>query len=111
MSNGKVLVIIATENREKILTAIMYAKNTAKYGWLEDIRVVFFGPSEKVLAQDREIAERAGELINLTRPVACKYIADADDTSNEIAKLGIDVEYVGELIADLVRQGYVPMVW
>ncbi len=107
----KLLVIIASGDREKVLTALMYAKNTIKYGWLENVRVIFFGPSENLLVSDTDITAAAAELAGLGQPVACKFLSDRDKTSERIESIGITVDYVGSMIADLIKDGYVPMVW
>ena len=107
----KLLVIIASGNRETVLTALMYAKNTIKYGWLEDVRVIFFGPSENLLVGDSDVTASANELAGLREPVACKFLSDRDGISERIESLGISVDYVGSMIADLVKDGYTPMVW
>ncbi|MDF1539906.1 MAG: hypothetical protein P1Q69_13495 [Candidatus Thorarchaeota archaeon] len=105
------LVIIASGEREKVLTAIMYALNTAKYGWLGDVKVMFFGPSEKLLINDEEVGLEAQNLATQMEPIACKFLSDRDEISSKIDELGITVDYVGSKIADLVNEGYVPMVW
>jgi len=46
---SKVLIIIATKDREKALTGLMYAENAIKNDWLKDVKVVFFGPSESLM--------------------------------------------------------------
>ncbi|MFW9769085.1 MAG: hypothetical protein ACFFF9_05525 [Candidatus Thorarchaeota archaeon] len=107
----KLLVIIASGNRETVLTALMYAKNTIKYGWIEDVRVIFFGPSENLLVGDTDVTNSANELAGLGQPVACKFLSDRDGISKRIEKLGISVDYVGAMIADLMEEGYTPMVW
>ncbi|MFQ6126016.1 MAG: hypothetical protein ACE5R6_15625 [Candidatus Heimdallarchaeota archaeon] len=42
--SSKLLWIIATGEKEKTFAGLMYARNTQKYNWLEDVKV-FFGPS------------------------------------------------------------------
>jgi hypothetical protein len=106
--SSKLLIIIATGDREKALTGLMYAKNAQNHGWLEDVKVVFFGPSEHLLVEDDEVSAIASTLIE---PIACKAIADQEGLSAQIAELGVKVVYVGALISDLLRQGYTPMVW
>lgn len=44
-------------------------------------------------------------------PVACKYLADRDGQSDRLADLGVDVQYVGPLISDAIKEGYVPLIW
>ena len=40
------------------MTGIMYAVNAVKYKWLGDVRIIFFGPSERlILSDDDEIRE------------------------------------------------------
>ena len=109
--SSKVLVIIASADREKILTALMYARNTIAYKWLDDVKVMFFGPSEKLLAEDAEIAAEASAIADVGEAIACKFLSDRDGTSKTISDLRVNVEYVGTIIADLLKDGYTPMVW
>jgi hypothetical protein len=107
----KILIIIASGEKEKALTGLMYAKNTIKYGWLDGVRVIFFGPAEKLMVDDDDVRNEAIELARLGETFACKYISDRDETSKEILDLGVQVEYVGTIIADLLKEDYIPMVW
>ena len=109
--SSKILVIIASSDREKILTALMYARNTMTYKWLEDVKVMFFGPSERLLVEDAEIAAEASSIADVGEAIACKFLSDRDGTSEKIADMGVNVEYVGSMIADLLKDGYTPMVW
>ncbi|MHA2082555.1 MAG: hypothetical protein ACXAEB_01795 [Candidatus Thorarchaeota archaeon] len=106
-----ILVIIASGERQKVLTAMMYARNTANYGWLGDVKVMFFGPSENLLIEDQEVGLEAQNLANIMEPIACRFLADRDEISSGIEELGVKVDYVGTIIADLINSGYIPMVW
>jgi len=109
--SDKLLVIIASGDREKVLTALMYAKNTIKYGWMPDVRVIFFGPAENLLASDTDVKVSATELANYGTPLACKFLSDRDGISEHIEAIGVEVDYVGAIIADMIGDGYIPMVW
>jgi hypothetical protein len=109
--SDKILAIISTGDREKVLTALMYAKNNIKYGWLAEVKVIFFGPSENLLVSDSDVRESAKELANLNQPLACKMLSDRDGITERIEGMGIEVDYVGIIIADLIQDGYTPMVW
>lgn len=89
----------------------MYARNTHKYEWMGKVRVVFFGPAQRVLVDDAEIASEVDSMVTMVEPVACKYISDRDDLSEMTSKIGVRVEYVGTIIADYINRGFVPMVW
>ena len=39
------------------------------------------------------------------------FLAERDGTAAPTKELGLDVEYVGPLISELIRAGYVPLVW
>jgi len=108
---SKLLVVIASGEREKALAGLMYARNVIKYRWLNDAKVVFFGPSEQLVANDEEVANKAKEIAVMTDCFACKAISDEKGVSQSLAEAGIKVEYVGDIISNLIKEGYLPMVW
>jgi len=109
--NSKLLVIIATGEKEKALTGLMYARNALKHGWLEDVKVVFFGPSERLITEDDQVADEVKEVALIGESFACKAISDREGFSGELERLGVKVEYVGSIISNHIKDGYLPMVW
>ena len=109
--SSKLLVIIATGENEKALTGLMYAQRTMSEGWMDEVRVIFFGPSERLLVEDERIAQVAKEMGAVEKPIACKFISDRDGISEKIEGLGVKVDYVGTIISDFIKEGYVPMVF
>ncbi len=110
--NKKLLVIISTEEEEKALTGLMFAYNTFLNGWVESLELFFFGPSEKLIAKSEKMREYLNDFVELKgTPIACKFIADRDGNTDELKKLGLEVEYVGEKITNLINDGFIPMVW
>ncbi len=89
----------------------MYAGNAAKRGWMDDVKVVFFGSSERLVVEDEQVAARAKELAAAGGSFACKAISDREAISEELERLGLKVEYVGSIISTLIKDGYTPMVW
>lgn len=108
---SKLLFVIATGDREKALSGLMYARNAMKRGWLEDVKVVFFGPSERLTVEDEQVSSVVKDVAVLGESFACKAISDREGVSEELERLGVRVEYVGSIISDLIKDGYVPMVW
>jgi hypothetical protein len=108
---SKLLVIVATSDKEKALAALMYAGNALRRGWMDDVKVVFFGPSERLIVEDEEVSARAREISKAVGSFACKAISDRQEISGEIEDLGVKVEYVGTIVSDFIKSGYVPMVW
>jgi len=109
--SSKVMVIISTAEKDKALTGILYAKNAQKNKWIDDVRVFFFGPFENLVCEDDDIIQAASELLDYQTPIACKFLSDKSGTSDKLAELGFNVEYVGGLISDSIKAGYVPMVF
>jgi hypothetical protein len=110
--SDRIIAIISTSEVGKARTGTMYAINALKHGWLEDVKLFFFGPAEKLLLKDAELQRMLKEYQLMEESaVACKFIADGDGTSQGIAALGVRVEFVGRLISDLIKDGYTPMVW
>lgn len=108
----RVLVIIGTAERAKAQAGAMYAVNARKHGWLDDVKLVFFGPSEALLLEDEDLQELVREYHRQEgQAVACRFIADREGMSADLAGLDVEVVYVGKLVSDLIRDGYVPMVW
>ena len=108
---SKLLVIIGSGDREKALAGLMYARNVIKYEWLNNVKVVFFGPSEQLAANNEEVANKAREIAALTDCFACKAISDKQGVSQNLAEAGMRVDYIGDVISNLIKEGYVPMVW
>ena len=108
----KLLVIISTAEAEVAHTGMMYAVNALKHCWMEDVKIFFFGPAQELLTRDVELQRLLHEYqAHDETAVACKFIADRDRTAEPTAELGVQVAYVGVMISDLIRDGYVPMVW
>jgi hypothetical protein len=108
---SKLLVIIATSNREKAIAGLMYTRNVLKYKWLDDVKVVLFGPSEKLVAHDNKVAWFVKEITNESGCFACQAISDEEGVSEKLGEAGVKVEYVGTIVSNAIKEGYVPMVW
>jgi len=110
--NNKVLVIISSSDKEKALTGMMYATNAHRNLWFEDVKLIFFGPAQKVVLSDKNVQKYLAEYIELDgEPVTCRFIAERDKITDKSKKLGIKVDYVGENISNLIKSGYTPMIW
>lgn len=108
----RVVVIISTAEVEKARTGAMYAVNALKHGWLEEVRLFFFGPAEQLLLEDAALQDYLREYQSMEETaVACRFLADRDGIDASLAALDLKVEFVGSQISDLIKAGYVPMVW
>ena len=110
--NDRIVVIIGTGELGKAQAGAMYAVNSLKYDWMQDVKLFFFGPAEKLLLEDPDLQELVREFQRQDRtPVACRFIAEREGADTGLAELGVKVEYVGEQISNLIKDGYTPLVW
>ena len=109
---GNLLVIISsgTEAPDKALTGLMYAINSKKNKWLDNVSVIFFGPSENMVAKasaDSPLGKMLKQAIELgLTPTACKAIADGQGLTTELMGLGVEVDYVGTIISSYIKKDY-----
>ncbi|MHB9090414.1 MAG: DsrE family protein [Chloroflexota bacterium] len=86
---------------------LMYTKNSKLKGWWERVRLVVWGPSAKLLAEDTELQAELELLRHAGGDLmACKACADRYGVSEQLAVLGIDVIYMGEPLTDMLKEGW-----
>ena len=108
----KLLVIISTGEKEKARIGAMYAKNALLQGWMEDVKIIIFGPAQALLLEDSELQDFVKEVSAMeSTPIACSYISDRDKNREELESLGVLIEPVGSIISDYINDGYIPMIW
>ena len=110
--NEKLAIVLASGDPEVLEMGMMYALNSIKQGWMKEVRVFFFGPSEVTIPTDPRLRELLAGLIEAGAiPMACKFCSDKHEISERLLELGCDVAYVGAPISEAIRDGFVPMVW
>lgn len=110
--SDKVITIISSGDIGKALTGLGYATRAVQNKWLSEVKLCFMGAAEQLLVDNEDIQNMVNEFKSLKGDVvACKAIADRYAVSDKISALDIDVEFVGQLISDHIKDGYVPMVW
>lgn len=110
--SDKIVVIISTAEVEKARTGMMYAVNAVLQNWMSEVKLIFFGPAQELLLEDVIMKDFLLQFQQAEgKAVSCKFIADRDETDKETEALGVSVEYVGSMISDLIKEGYVPLIW
>ena len=111
-ASKKILVIISTSDPNKARAGMMYALNAKLQKWMEDVQLFFFGPSEQLVLEDQELQGLLQEFQqDGQQAVACRFIAEEEDSGRKLTEQGIEVDFVGSRISELIHQGYVPMIW
>jgi hypothetical protein len=105
---NKLFVILARGDKEVALEmALFYPYTLAKEKYLDEVKVILFGPSEKLVARDKNVQKRIKKLQEVNVAIsACKYCSDRMGVSDKLEKLGITVEYVSKGIAQMIKDGW-----
>ncbi|TFH10585.1 MAG: hypothetical protein E4H08_03320 [Candidatus Atribacteria bacterium] len=61
--NDKLAVILASGDPRVLEMGLMCARSAAKRGWMSDVKVFLFGPSETQIATDPALGEAVGAMI------------------------------------------------
>lgn len=106
--HSKLLVLWTSGDRDVALNMVfMYTYNAKKYEWWNTIRLIVWGPSAKLLAEDRELQEEIGKMktegIEL---FACKACADRYEVSEKLQELGIEVKYIGKDFTAMLKNDW-----
>ena len=109
----KVFALECTGDREVLLhVGLLYPLNAAKRKWMDEVKVIVFGPSEKLMAYDQEVQARLKELEQAgVEVIACKACADKLNVTEPIEKAGFKVVYVGQIISQLLREGWASLTF
>jgi len=109
---ARVMIVIASGEREKAWTGLLYAQWAVGSGYLNSVRVFLWGPAEELVTRDMELKTMVEEIINLGETIyVCKACADRYGISGELEKMGCRVEYVGPVSTKFIRQGYTVFNW
>jgi hypothetical protein len=109
----KVFVMLSTGDREVALeVGLIYPLNAARQKWMDEVKVIVFGPSEKLAAYDTEVQALLKDLQEAgVDVIACKWCADRMKITDSIEKAGIKVEYVGPIISQLLKDGWASLTF
>ena len=106
MTEKTTLYILWTN--DNVVTAekmvFMYAINSLRHGWWENVTLVVWGATAKLIAENGRIQALIAEAQeNGVYVKACKACADQLGVSEILEAHGIDVEYLGILLTNVLK--------
>ena len=109
----KVFVILSSGDREVALeVGLVYPLNAIKSSWMDEVKLIIFGPSEKIAAYDMEVRGRIDELRKAGIEVmACKWCADRMKITATLEDARIKVVYVGPIISQMIKDGWASLTF
>ena len=104
----KLVVMWTSGDREVALKMVfMYTYNAKKYEWWDDITLLIWGPSAKLLTEDEELQEYVKKMKDDgIKLLACKGCADSYGISDKLEALGVTVRYTGVDLTNFIKEGY-----
>lgn len=104
---GLVLLWVTKDKEAAQNMVFMYSKNAKVRGWWDRVRLLIWGPSAKLLAEDVELQQQLQELRSAgVELIACKACADRYGVSGKLEKLGVEVFYVGASLTEYIKEGW-----
>jgi hypothetical protein len=90
-----------------IKMVFMYAGTSARVKWWSQVRLIVWGPSAKIAAENAEIKEGIAKMQeNGVVIEACKACADDYGVSDMLSSQGIDVKYMGKPLTQYLKGNY-----
>ena len=107
-ASGKLCIIWSSADRDVALSMVfMYAKNSRLQGWWDHVLLVVWGPSAKLLAEDKGLQAELEDLkaagVELQ---ACKACAAMHGVVDELTDLGVDVIYMGAPLTEMLKTSW-----
>ncbi len=100
-------ILWTTDNKETATNMVLlYAHNAKLKGWIDEVTVLVWGASQKLVSEDKEIQEKIKAMIkDGVKVVACLKCADNMEITEGLNACNIDVFYTGELLTQWIQSG------
>ena len=105
---NKVFMILTSGDKEVHKeVGFKYAPNALKHKWMDQVRVILWGPTERLAAEDKEFQNYIKYLLeNGVEVFACKACSDGYGVSDTLKSLNINVKYVGTMVTEMLKEGW-----
>lgn len=82
----------------------MYTHNAKRAGWFNEVQLIIWGPSSKLLSEDKSLQDAIKAMMADGLDVkACKACADSYGVSDKLEALGIEVRYMGVPLTNILK--------
>lgn len=89
---------------------LMYTYNAKALGWWQDVTLLIWGASPKLISENKQVRDRVKEIKDSgARVIACKKCAENLNLVESLESQGIEVFYTGEFLTEWIKSG-APMI-
>jgi hypothetical protein len=101
----KLLVLWTSGDKETAMNMVfMYTLNSRLKGWWEEVTLLIWGGSGKLLAGDEEARTQIAKMQEGgVEVIACRRCAEIQGIVEELEALGIRVFYTGQFLTDWIK--------
>ena len=83
----------------------MYAVNSLMHGWWEEITLIVWGATAKLVSEDSNLQQKIREAIDAgVRITACRACADQLGVVDALLSLGIEVKNWGQPLTEILQK-------
>jgi len=106
-TEDNLVVVWSSGDRDVALKMVfMYTLNAKLKGWWEDVVLVIWGPSARLLSEDTELQEYLARMKSAGIVLeACRACADMYGVSENLEKMDIEVKYMGTPLTSYLKEG------
>ncbi|HMA62205.1 MAG TPA: DsrE family protein [bacterium] len=102
------IVLLWTSQDPEVFLKVVYpyALNSKKHNLWENVELLIWGPSTRLLSKNKELQDKVVELkekgVVLT---SCKWCAEQYGVSGRLEKMGVKVKYMGKPLTNYIKSG------
>ena len=103
------LAVLWTSGDPEVATrvAFMYTLNAKRQGWFDEVTLIVWGPSAKLLSENTEIqAAVAGMAEAGVEVVACQACAELYGIASVLEGMGIEVKFMGQPLTEMLKSDW-----
>ena len=85
----------------------MYTYYAKKQGWFDEVVLIVWGPSAKLLSENKMLQDYVKKMQDAGVKVeACLYCAKMYNVNKNLAEMGIDVKGMGTPLTKYLKEGW-----
>lgn len=85
---------------------LMYAGAAQRQEWFTQVRVIVWGPSQRLIVSDKDIRASVQALQQAgVEVVACQACSDSYGITDDLKAAGLEVKYMGAPLSDDLKSG------
>lgn len=108
-NNSNKLAVLWTSGDPEVAEKVcfMYTHNAKKQGWFDEVVLIIWGPSSKLLTENKMLQEYVKKMMDAGIKVeACVHCARMYGVDKQLAEMDIDVKPMGVPLTNYLKDGW-----